>query len=92
MPTCPPENTPREYPAQDVDLEEARDLAEASEAQADPPVTFPAEALPGEGSLWVNCKAYRAHQMHHRRDPATGAWRCYICQAVPGEAHPGERP
>lgn len=36
--------------------------------------------LPGEGTLWIRCRAYRVHREHHRRDPATGAWRCFLCQ------------
>jgi hypothetical protein len=42
--------------------------------------TEPAPAKPGEGTAWIRCRAYRVHQLHHRRDPETGAWRCYLCQ------------
>jgi hypothetical protein len=40
----------------------------------------PASALPGEGTAWIRCKAYRMHQLNHHRDPETGVWRCYLCQ------------
>ena len=64
--------------------EERRALAEASKAAAVVPIE-PAPTLPGEGSLWIRCRAYRAHAHHHRRDPATGAFRCFICQPAGGE-------
>lgn len=50
-----------------------------------PPADHPQEAieraplLPGEGTLWIRCKAYRAHRAHHRRD-TDGLWRCFLCR------------
>lgn len=45
---------------------------------------------PGEGSLWIRCRAYQAHRFDHRRDRATGLWYCPSCQREPGAPHPGE--
>jgi hypothetical protein len=47
-----------------------------------------AKRLPGEGALWISCKAYRAHQHHHQRDRETGRWRCAICEPYPGVVLP----
>lgn len=49
------------------------------------------EPLPGEGSVWLRCRAFRDHYRHHRLDPVTGAWTCTLCQPEPGDPHPGER-
>jgi hypothetical protein len=71
-------NTPRNDTARESPGSTG-DLAAAGPSILQPPIEPTPTPLPGEGTLWVMCKAYRAHRHHHRRD-AAGAWICGICQ------------
>ena len=41
----------------------------------------------------IACSDYRAHQLAHRRDPASGRFRCYLCEPdgrAPEQTYPGD--
>lgn len=48
-------------------------------------VTGPAPDAAGES---ISCSSYREHQLAHRRDPASGRFRCYICDPEGRPAEP----